>query len=85
MAASFGEREQPQRLDLSGEVCPYTFVRARLALEELPLGSVLDVLVDFEPATRNLPRSARAWGQEVAEVAEEVPGQWRIRLVKRRS
>lgn len=71
-------------LDLRGEVCPYTFVRTRLALEEMALGSALEVLVDHEPASRNIPRSAREWGQEVARIVAE-PDQklWRISLVKR--
>lgn len=71
-------------LDLRGEVCPYTFVRTRLALEEMALGSVLAVLVDHEPASRNIPRSAREWGQEVAGVEPAGAGLWRITLVKRR-
>jgi tRNA 2-thiouridine synthesizing protein A len=70
-------------LDLTGEICPYTFVRTRLALEGLPLGAALAVLVDHEPARRNVPRSAAEWGQEVAGVDEVGPGRWRIRLVKR--
>jgi TusA-related sulfurtransferase len=52
-------------LDICGEVCPFTFVRTKLALEALPIGAVLRVLVDHEPATRNIPRSAAEWGQEV--------------------
>ena len=71
-------------LDLRGEVCPYTFVRTRLALEEMPLGSVLRVVVDHEPATRNIPRSATEWGQEVAGVTGPRDGVWVIELVKRR-
>lgn len=70
-------------LDLTGEVCPYTFVRTRLALEDLPLGARLDVLVDHEPARRNVPRSAAEWGQEVLAVEEVTPGRWRIALCKR--
>jgi tRNA 2-thiouridine synthesizing protein A len=74
-----------RELDLCGEVCPYTFVRAKLALEDMPLGAVLRVLVDHEPATRNIPRSATEWGQEVRSVGpHERPGTWRIVLVKRR-
>lgn len=69
-------------LDLAGEVCPYTFVRTRLALEALPLGARLRVRVDHEPARRNVPRSAVEWGQEVAGVTE-VDGGWVIELVKR--
>jgi len=51
-----------------GEICPFTFVRTKLALEALPIGGVLRVLVDHEPATRNIPRSAAEWGQEVLRV-----------------
>ena len=80
MPPSSGERE----LDLRGEVCPYTFVRTRLALEEMALGAVLAVLVDHEPATRNIPRSAREWGQEVAAVEPIGDRLWRITLVKQR-
>lgn len=69
-------------LDLTGEVCPYTFVRARLALEALPLGAVLVVEGDHPPARLNLPRSARAWGQEVIEVDELDGLRWRIVLRK---
>lgn len=70
-------------LDLTGEVCPYTFVRTRLALEALPLGAELVVTVDHAPAARNVPRSAAEWGQEVVAVAEAAPGRWTIRLRKR--
>ena len=66
-------------LDLRGEVCPFTFVRTKLRLEELPAGARLEVLVDHEPASRNVPRSAAAWGQRVLGVTAE-PGRWRIRL-----
>ena len=72
-------------LDLRGEVCPYTFVRAKLALEAMPIGAVLVVLVDHEPASRNIPRSAVEWGQEVRSVEPgPLPGTWRVVLVKRR-
>jgi len=70
-------------LDLSGEVCPFTFVRTKLALEALPMGATLRVVVDHEPARANVPRSARQWGQEVAGVEELAPGRWAIDLVKR--
>lgn len=73
-------------LDLCGELCPFTFVRTKLALEALPLGAVLRVVVDHEPASRNIPRSAAEWGQEVIAVAP-LPGgpapRWTIALRKR--
>lgn len=70
-------------LDLVGEVCPFTFVRTRLALEQLAFGATLRVIVDHEPATRNIPRSAREWGQEVLGVTQLADRRWAIDLVRR--
>jgi len=77
------EPEPPRLLDLCGELCPFTFVRAKLALEELPIGAVLRVVVDHEPATRNIPRSATEWGQEVIAVTSLSSHTWAIDLRKR--
>ena len=73
----------PGELDLSGEVCPFTFVRTKLALEAMPLGATLRVIVDHEPARLTIPRSATEWGQEVLGVTELTAGRWAIDLCKR--
>jgi tRNA 2-thiouridine synthesizing protein A len=78
-ASSPGDRE----LDLVGETCPFTFVRTKLALEEMPFGATLRVIVDHEPATRNIPRSATEWGQEVVGGQQIAEGRWQILLRKR--
>jgi tRNA 2-thiouridine synthesizing protein A len=70
-------------VDVCGEVCPFTFVRTKLALEELPIGATLRVLVDHAPAVRNIPRSAVEWGQEVLGVTAISEGIWAIDLRKR--
>ena len=70
-------------LDLGGEVCPFTFVRTKLALEALPFGGVLRVVVDHPPAARNIPRSATEWGQEVLSVHALDDGRWAI-VIRRR-
>ena len=98
-SSSPGERSEdsaaapgaPSTLNLCGEICPFTFVRTKLALEALPIGAVLRVIVDHEPAIRNLPRSAAEWGQEVLGVTRlgglgglgGSPGSWAIDLRKR--
>lgn len=66
-------------LDLRGEVCPYTFVRTKLALEELPPGAELVIWLDHGPAFRNVPRALREDGHEVlsCEVSDE-PRECRI-------
>lgn len=73
---------------MRGEVCPFTFVRAKLALEALPIGATLRMIVDHEPAVRTIPRSATEWGQEVLAVGAlpTAPGEhpaWAIDLRKR--
>jgi tRNA 2-thiouridine synthesizing protein A len=78
----WGQEAPPQELDLRGEVCPFTFVRTKLRLEELRPGERLRVLVDHEPASRNIPRSAREWGQTIVHVGPLEAGVWQI-LIER--
>lgn len=54
-----------RELDLKGEVCPYTFVKSKLALEEMESGQVLRVIVDHAPAVDNVPRSMQGEGHQV--------------------
>ncbi|MCS6963129.1 sulfurtransferase TusA family protein [Thermoflexus sp.] len=70
-------------LDIRGEVCPYTYVKTRLALEEIEVGQVLRVLVDYEPATHNVPRSVRLQGDEVLKVEPVGERTWAIWIRKR--
>lgn len=70
-------------IDLSGELCPFTFVRTKLALEDLPIGAMLRVIVDHEPAIRNIPRSATEWGQEILGISRLSMNTWAIDLRKR--
>jgi len=58
-------------------------VRTKLALEDLAIGAMLRVIVDHEPATRNIPRSATEWGQEVIAVTRLTQHTWAIDLRKR--
>ena len=67
-----------QELDLKGEICPYTFVKSKLALEEMEVGQVLRVIVDHEPATKNVPRSMENEGNEIIDVAKLNDSDWAI-------
>jgi tRNA 2-thiouridine synthesizing protein A len=75
--------ELESTLDLVGEVCPYTFLRAKLRLEELPLGARLTIVVDHPPAAANVPRSLLADGQAVLAVEPAEAGRVRIVVEKR--
>jgi tRNA 2-thiouridine synthesizing protein A len=70
-------------IDLRGDVCPLTFAKTKIALEEIAIGQVLCVLLDYEPATRNVPRSAQMYGDEVLHVGATDPGEWQVLIRKR--
>lgn len=71
-----------RKIDIRGEICPYTFVKSKLAMEELESGQVLEVTVDHAPATENVPRSMEAEGHKVLEVSKIGENEWRIVIQK---
>lgn len=71
-----------QELDLKGEVCPYTFVKTKLALEMMETGQVLRVIVDHLPAVENVPRSVANEGHQVLNVGQVNDTDWEIVIRK---
>ena len=55
-------------VDLRGVACPLNFVKAKLELEKLQAGDILEVLLDEGEPARNAPASFVEQGQEVIEV-----------------
>ena len=54
-----------QTIDITGEVCPMTFVRTKLKLERMRSGEVLAVRLRGEEPLRNVPRAAREEGHAI--------------------
>jgi TusA-related sulfurtransferase len=71
----------PDHIDLRGEVCPHTFVRVRLWLEEAPLEAELLVHLDYEPSTRQIPRALALLGQRHLATQTVADG-WILHLKK---
>ncbi len=55
-------------IDLRGVECPLNFVKAKLELEKIVVGQVLEVLLDDGEPVRNAPASFAEQGQEVIEI-----------------
>ncbi len=70
-----------KELNLKGKICPYTFIESMLALEEMNVGEVLRVIVDFPPAVCDVPRSLKNEGYEILDVSAINETDWAI-LVK---
>jgi len=71
-----------EELDVRAEMCPYTFLLARLALEPLAAGRVLRVVVGNEISARDVPRSLGDAGHAVLAVEPAGPGLWAIVVKK---
>ena len=63
-----------RELDITGEVCPMTFVRTRLALDRMRPGETLRVRLRGEEPLRNVPRTAQEQGHQVLSLDTGVDG-----------
>lgn len=70
-------------LDITGETCPMTFVRTRLALDRLAPGQTLRVLLRGEEPVANVPKTAAEQGHTVLAIEEGTDGITRLLLRKR--
>jgi TusA-related sulfurtransferase len=71
-----------RELDITGEICPMTFVRTRLALDRMASGETLMVRLRGEEPLRNVPRTAREQGHEVLSLETDADGISRLLLRK---
>jgi len=78
-----GADEKAHTADLRGVACPLNFVKAKLELEKIEIGSVLELLLDEGESVRNVPASFGDQGQEVIEV-EDVGGHFRVKVRRKR-
>lgn len=67
-----------KELNLKGKVCPYTFIESMIALEDMKIGEVLRVIVDYAPSACDVPKSLTKEGYEILEVSKINESDWAI-------
>jgi TusA-related sulfurtransferase len=67
-------------IDITREVCPMTYVRVKLALEQLDDGEELEVVLQGAEPVKNVPRSAAEDGHEVRSFEPLEQGRHRLVL-----
>ena len=82
MSVAPAEIRCDEEFDLRGEVCPYTFVKSKLFLEEMEVGQILRIVLDHLPAVDNVPRSMQGEGHEVLGVAQANDDDWYVTVRK---
>jgi len=65
------------RLDVTSEVCPISYVKTKLQLEEMEPGQVLETIIRGPKSLRNITRSCPDDGFEILSREEIAPGIWR--------
>lgn len=71
-----------KKINIKGLVCPYTFVKAKLAIESMDVGQVLEILLDYEEASRSIPKSMEDHGQKVLKVEKTNHTDWVLQIRK---
>lgn len=61
-------------VDITDVNCPVTFVKAKVALDELEEGEVLKVHMNAGEPAENVPRSLKEEGHEILALTENVDG-----------
>jgi TusA-related sulfurtransferase len=71
-----------KKINIKGLVCPYTFVKAKLAIESIEIGKTLEILLDYEEASRSIPKSMEDHGQKVLKVEKINDTDWVVVIRK---
>lgn len=69
-AALNSEIAAPDRLDLRGTPCPLNFVRAKMRLQQLDPGSVLELWLDPGEPMEQVPNSLTMAGYGIEAIAD---------------
>lgn len=72
-------------LDITGDVCPMTFVKAKLLLERMKPGETVDIRLTGDEPLANVPRSVAEHGHEIVACTPESDGSPIHRLIVRKA
>ncbi|ADG83088.1 SirA family protein [Thermincola ferriacetica] len=68
-------------LDITSDVCPITFVKTKLKLEQMKKGEILEVILNDGEPIQNVPRSVKDEGHKIITV-EKVSDKFRLLIEK---
>ncbi len=71
-----------KKLDIRGDVCPYTLVKAKLGVENIEVGQVIEIILDYPEAADSIPKAMLNYGHSVLAVEKINLREWIIRVRK---
>jgi len=69
-------------IDITDVVCPMTFVKAKVALEELDDGQILSIRLNDGEPVQNVPRSIKDEGHKILKLVDNGDGTYNL-IVKK--
>ena len=66
------------QVDITDVVCPVTFVKAKVALEELEDGEILAVRMNDGEPVQNVPRSIKEEGHQILKLLDNEDGTYTL-------
>lgn len=69
-------------VDITDVVCPLTFVKAKVAIEELEDGQILSVKMNEGEPVQNVPRSLKEEGHQILKLLDNSDGTYNL-IVKK--
>ena len=70
------------QVDITDKVCPLTFVKAKVALEEMDEGQVLAVKMNDGEPVQNVPRSIKEEGHQILKLNTNDDGTYTLFVKK---
>lgn len=74
--------EVDDTIDITDVVCPITFVKTKVALEELDDGQILQVHINDGEPIQNVPRSVKEEGHQVLKLVDNEDGTYELYIKK---
>ena len=69
-------------IDITDVNCPITFVKAKIALEELDDGDILSIRLNDGEPVNNVPKSIKEEGHEVLRIDDNEDGTFELFIKK---
>ena len=70
------------QVDITDKVCPLTFVKAKVAIEELDDGEVLAIRMNDGEPVQNVPRSMKEEGHKILKLEDNADGTYTLYVRK---
>ena len=71
-----------ETVDITDVVCPVTFVKAKVALEELDDGQILSIHMNDGEPVQNMPRSIKDEGHQILKLTDNGDGTYDLLVRK---